>query len=308
MDRKSKAAALSILSNSILVALKLIVGIASGAVSIISEAAHSALDLFASIIAFASVRASGRPADKEHPFGHGKIENFSGMIEAVLILVAAAWITIESIKKIMRPEPLTDVHWGLVVMGVSVVANTLISRYLFRVARDTDSIALEADAHHLSTDVWTSIGVFVGLGLIQVLRAFGAEWADHVDPIVALLVAAMIVRVAISLTCKSAAPLLDVGLPDEEVVELRQLVLQTPSIVGLHKFRTRKSGPFREVDYHLIVPCGMPVEQAHDIAENIEDEMRRRFPGMHVVTHIEPDTADTIHEPDTEIREPDNGS
>lgn len=308
MDRKAKAAALSILSNSVLVALKLIVGIASGAVSIISEAAHSALDLFASIIAFLSVRASGRPADKEHPFGHGKIENFSGVIEAVLILAAAGWITIESIKKIIRPEELTDVHWGLVVMGGSVLANTLISRYLFRVARETDSIALEADAHHLSTDVWTSIGVFVGLGLIALLRAFRAEWADHVDPIVALLVAAMIVRVAISLTWKSAAPLLDVGLPDEEVVELRQLVMQTPSIVGLHKFRTRKSGPFREVDYHLIVPGGMPVEQAHDIAEDIEDKMRHRFPGLHVVTHIEPDTAETIREPDTMIKKPDADS
>ena len=302
MDRKVKAAAFSILSNSVLVVLKLAVGIATGAVSVISEAAHSALDLFASVIAFASVRASGRPADKEHPFGHGKIENLSGVIEAILIFIAAAWIVFEASKKLINPSPAIDLHWGLIVMGISVVANTLISRYLFRVAKETDSIALEADAHHLSTDVWTSLGVFAGLGIIETLEAFNVEWAHHLDPLVALAVAAMIIKVSFSLTWKAAAPLLDVQLPDCEVNELKALVMASDTVRGYHKFRSRKSGPYREIDYHLIVPADMPITDAHTVAEHIEDRMRDRYPGTHVVTHIEPDTADIITEPNTVLK------
>lgn len=302
MNRKTKAAALSIASNSILVASKLFVGMMTLSVSIISEAAHSALDLFAAIIAFMSVRASGQPADREHPFGHGKIENLSGVIEAILIFVAAAWIILEAVKKLLHPEPVRAVYWGLLVMGMSVVANTLISRYLFKVARETDSIALEADGHHLSTDVWTSVGVFAGLGLIEILRFFQVSWAHVIDPIVALCVAAMIIRVSLWLTWKAAGPLLDVRLPDEELVELREMVMRTPRIIGYHKLRTRKSGPYREIDFHLIVPGNMAVDEAHAIAENIEDQMRDRFPNTHVVTHIEPDTKETVSEPDTEIK------
>jgi cation diffusion facilitator family transporter len=304
LNRKVKAASLSILSNSVLVVTKLTVGVITGSVSVISEAAHSALDLFAAIIAFMSVRASGRPADKEHPFGHGKVENLSGVIEAVLILIAAAWIIFQAVKKMIHPEPVRALYWGLLVMAASVVANTLISRYLFKVAKESDSIALEADAHHLSTDVWTSIGVFVGLALIQILELFGLSWGEHIDPVVALFVAALIVRVAVSLSWKAAGPLLDMQLPDTEVRVIRQMVLSTPEIVGYHKLRTRKSGPFREIDYHLIVPAAMPVAQAHAIAENIEDEMREHFAGTHVVTHIEPDTAEILGEPDTVIRPP----
>ena len=297
MDRKEKAAALSVASNTMLVGIKLVVGIAGGSVSVISEAAHSGLDLFASVIAFLSVRASGRPADREHPFGHGKIENLSGALEAVLILLAAIFIIHESVDKLRHPREIETLAWGMAVMGVSVLANTLISRYLFKVAAETDSIALEADGHHLSTDVWTSLGVFVGLGVIQL-----TGW--HIlDPIVAIGVAVMIMRVAVSLTWKSAAPLLDVRLPDGELGELDEMVMNTPRIVGYHKLRTRKSGPYREIDYHLIVPGAMPVEEAHGIAENIEDEMRRRYPGAHVVTHIEPDTTEIVYEPGTRIKE-----
>ncbi|MGC8862051.1 MAG: cation diffusion facilitator family transporter [Armatimonadota bacterium] len=296
MDRKVLAAGLSIASNSVLVAAKLIIGVMSGSVSIISEAAHSGLDLFASVIAFLSVRVSGRPADKEHPFGHGKVENLSGAFEAVLILLAAIFIIHESVDKLRHPRPVETVELGLVVMGVSIVANTLISRYLFRVAREADSIALEADGHHLSTDVWTSLGVFAGLGLIRL-----TGW-HVVDPIVAIGVALMIMRVAFSLTWKAAGPLMDQALPEGELGELRELVMSNPKIVGYHKLRTRKSGPFREIDYHLIVPGNITIEEAHEIAERIEDEMRERYPGTHVVTHIEPDTADTVDEPGTHVK------
>lgn len=284
MDRKAAAAAVSIASNTTLVIGKLVVGLVTGSVSIVSEAAHSATDLCASVIAYASVRASGRPADKEHPFGHGKFENLSGAIEAVLIVAAAALIVHQAVNKLRGAAEVESIHLGIWVMGVSVVTNVIVSRYLFRVARETDSIALEADAHHLSTDVWTSLGVFAGLVLIRL-----TGW--HVmDPIIALGVAALIVRVGVVLTWKAVGPLLDIQLPDAEVRQLQEIVTATPNVCGVHKMRTRKSGPFREVDLHLVVPAGMPVDEAHDIADSIERRMREQFPNTCVITHIEPDT------------------
>jgi len=283
MNPRTLAAGLSVASNTALVIIKLVVGVMTGSVSIISEAAHSALDLFAALIAFFSVRESGRPADKEHPYGHGKIENLSGAVEAMLILLAAMFILHEAIDKLKYPQEVKNPVLGLYVIGISVVINILVSKHLFRVAERTDSIALEADAHHLSTDVWTSIGVFVGLGLIKI-----TGW--HIlDPLVAIAVALMIIRVAFSLTWKAAAPLLDTQLPDEEIGELGEIVMNTPGVRSYHKLRTRKAGPYRQVDFHLIVPAGMPVHEAHAIAERIERDIRDRFPDAYVVTHIEPD-------------------
>jgi len=293
MSRKTVAAALSVVSNSILVALKIAVGVMTGSVSIISEAAHSALDLFAAVIAFVSVRESGRPADKEHPFGHGKVENLSGAVEAMLILAAAAFIMHEAIDKLKYPREVRDPVLGLYVMAASIVMNVIVSRYLFRVAKASDSIALEADAHHLSTDVWTSVGVFVGMGLIKL-----TGW-HIVDPLVALAVALMIMRVAFSLTWKAAAPLLDTQLPDEEIDELDEILTNTPGVRSYHKLRTRKAGPYRQVDFHIIVPGEMPVCEAHAIAECVEEEMRAKFPDAQIVTHIEPDNAHPSGSPDT---------
>lgn len=295
VNRKVLAATLSVVSNTILVLAKLAIGLLSGSVSIISEAAHSVLDLFAAIIAFFSVRASGQPADREHPYGHGKIENLSGAIEAVLILLAAIFIIHESVGKLLNPREIEHVSWGLYVMGLSAVMNTLVSRHLFSVARRTDSIALEADAHHLSTDVWTSLGVFAGLMIIQI-----TGWRI-VDPLVAIGVALMIMRVAFSLTWKAAGPLLDVRLPDDELKQLQEIVMTTPEVVGYHKLRSRKAGQYREIDVHLIFPADMQVRDAHMIAENVEDRMRDELPNTHVVTHIEPDTPDIVSEPGTEM-------
>lgn len=298
MDRKAKAASLSVASNTGLVGLKLAVGVATGSVSVISEAAHSTLDLFAAAVAFASVWASSRPADTGHPFGHGKIENVSGVVEAFLILAAAAWIIYEAVLRLMDPlaHPIQALGWGIAVMGASALTNTLVSRYLFKVARETDSIALETDAYHLSTDVWTSLGVFVGLALIQLtgLRV--------IDPIVAIAVALMIVRVSLALTRKAFGPLLDVGLPKEELRELERIVMRTPKVIGFHKLRTRRSGPYRQIDYHLIVPASMPVIEAHRLTETIEDAIRRQFPHTTVVTHIEPDQITETSKPDTALR------
>src|SRR5512142_2540278 len=160
---KSRAASVSVLSNTALVVGKLIVGLLIGSVSVLSEAIHSGIDLVAALIAWWAVRASSAPADDEHPFGHGKLENLSGAIEALLILVAAVWIVIESVQKLVHPTPVEGVGLGIAIMGISSVANLFVSNWLMKVGRQTDSVALVADAWHLRTDVYTSFGVMFGL-------------------------------------------------------------------------------------------------------------------------------------------------
>ncbi|MCE5314777.1 MAG: cation diffusion facilitator family transporter [Armatimonadota bacterium] len=296
MDRKVKAASVSVISNVSLLVMKLVVGVLTGSISIISAAADSLNDLVASLIALLSVRASGVPADDEHPYGHGKIENISAAVQALLIFGAAIYIIYEAIRKIVNPRPLESVPLGLVVMGITALVDVFVSRYLLRVSRETDSAAIRADAYHLTTDVWTCLGVFAGLILIEF------SGLQIVDPIVALGVAATILWVAYSLTRESANMLLDRRLPTEEIRILEEAVMGTPKVVGYHKLRTRKSGSAREIDFHLIVPAAMPVMEAHNIAQKIENKMRARLPNTTVVTHIEPDTINEISKPDTEIR------
>jgi len=217
-QRKKRVALLSVVSNATLVALKLAVGLAIGAVSVLSEAIHSGVDLVASGIAWYSVRTSGVPADREHPFGHGKIENVSGAVEALLIFLAAGWIVYEAVGKIVRPEPVELASWGAAVMLLSAAVNTLVSRRLFRVGRETDSVALIADGWHLRTDVYTSAGVMTGLGAIwaasHVAPGVDLNW---VDPAAALGVAVLIVKAAWDLTRQSVRDLLDVQLPGDEI-------------------------------------------------------------------------------------------
>ena len=166
-DRKVRAALLSIISNTSLIVFKIIAGIISGSVSIISEAIHSSMDLLASIVAFFSVKASSKPADDDHPFGHGKIENISGIIEGVLILIASMIIIIEAIKKIYNPRPIDNELIAVLVMFISGFINFIVSRQLYKVGKEEDSMALKADALHLKTDIYTSIGVVLVYYLLK---------------------------------------------------------------------------------------------------------------------------------------------
>ena len=288
--RKRQVALLSVISNTTLVVLKLAVGLAIGAVSVISEAIHSGVDLIAAGIAWYSVRTSGIPADREHPFGHGKIENISGTVEAILIFLAAGWIMYEAAQKIISPEPLEMAAWGIAVMLLSAVVNTFVSRKLFRVGKETDSVALIADGWHLRTDVYTSAGVMAALAVIWIADLFAPEVDLHwVDPAAAIGVALLIIKAAWDLTRQSARDLLDVQLPGEEIAWIESLILQrTPVVKGYHQLRTRKSGHFRFVEVHIKVDSGMTVEASHRITQEFAREIRERFPGASVTTHIEP--------------------
>lgn len=285
---KSRAALLSITSNTILIILKLIVGIMMQSVSVISEAVHSALDLVAAIIAWFSIRESGKPADDEHRFGHGKIENVAGTIEAVLIFGAAIYIIWEAAHKLRTGVvPIESLGLGAAVMAVSAVVNYLVSRYLLNVAIKTDSVALEADALHLRTDVYTSAGVLGGLLAIKITGI------AMLDPLVAIVVALMIIKAAWDLTRTAFFHILDVKLPDDEEAMIHDVMDRYKGrLIGYHKLRTRKAGHVRHIDMHLVVPKKMTVETGHILSHQITADIEKCLAHSQILVHIEPCTGE----------------
>ncbi len=282
-DRKVKIALLSIFSNTMLIILKVIAGILSGSVSIISEAIHSGMDLIASIIAFLSVRSSGQPADREHPYGHGKIENVSGIAEGLLIFIAAGLIIKEAVGKIYHTGEIEQVTVAIVVMLVSSIVNLLVSRKLYKVAREEDSMALEADALHLKTDVYTSMGVAIGLLLIKVTGLL------VLDPIVAILVALLIIKEAWEL-CKNAFDhLLDIKLSDEEEARIKEIIISlSDKIKGFHKLKTRKSGNLKHIDFHIYVERDLTAGEIHELLGSLKKAMSDELGKTRVNIHIDP--------------------
>jgi cation diffusion facilitator family transporter len=281
MNPKVKVARLSVVSNSVLIILKFIAGIISGSVSILSEAIHSSMDLIAALIAYFSVKVSDIPPDSKHPYGHGKVENISGVIEAVLILAAAVWIIVEAVKKLTGEPFELDMIWlGTIVMAISAFINTLVSSKLYKVARKTKSIALEADALHLKTDVYTSLGVAAGLGLILIT---GLKWLDSV---IALLVAILIIFEAFSLLKKAFSPLLDTAWGDNEIKVIENKLNQMK--VNYHDLRTRVAGNYKFIDLHIEMPENESVGDAHRYCDMIEEELSKNYDNLTVTIHVEP--------------------
>jgi cation diffusion facilitator family transporter len=282
-EKKIAVARLSVWSNTFLVALKLVVGLLMGSVSVLSEAIHSAMDLVAALVARYSVKRSAEPADHDHAYGHGQYENLSGFFEGALIFVAAAIIVYEAMKRLFDASEVEFLGAGMAVMAVSAGVNMIVSRKLFKVAKETESLALEADAYHLMTDVWTSAGVFVALGVI-----FVTGW-EFVDPVVAIIVAALIFRAAYDITKRSCDGLLDRSLPDQEMHVLETVMARHRSyFIDYHRLRTRKTGAERQVDLHVTVPRDMSVSDSHELVERLEREVREALPGSTVVVHVEP--------------------
>lgn len=280
MSEKVKTARLSILSNCCLIVIKLLAGLISGSVSILSEAIHSGMDLLAAVIAFFSVRLSDTPPDMEHPYGHGKYENVSGVIEAFLIFIAAGWIIYEAVYRIIAPAPVENVEIGAAVMAVSAVVNILVSRKLYKVAKKTDSIALEADALHLKTDVYTSLGVAAGLLLLWI-----TGW-HLLDPLVAIAVALLILWESYKLMKNAFSPLVDTSLSVEENQIIREEISRRG--FSFHKLRTRKSGSFRFAELHLEMPENMELKDVHRICDEIENAIVTRIRNIDISIHVEP--------------------
>lgn len=282
-ERKVRIALLSILSNTILILFKVSAGILSGSVSIISEAIHSGMDLAASVVAFFSVRTSAKPADEKHPYGHGKIEGISGLAEGILIFVAAGLIIYEAIKKVFKPAGLDAAAVAMAVMFISGIINFFVSRKLYKVSQEEDSLALEADSLHLKTDVLTSMGVGLGILLIKLTGLY------LLDSMVAMLVAVMIIREAWIL-CKNALDsLLDSRLSDEEEAEIEKIIEKhREQFINYHKLKTRKSGNVRHIDFHITVPGDFTVQETHDIIGSIKKDMDDTLHPTRVSIHVDP--------------------
>ncbi|MGI8803572.1 MAG: cation diffusion facilitator family transporter [Solirubrobacteraceae bacterium] len=292
---KRRAAAVSVASNMTQIAFKLAAGIATGSVSILTEAAHSTTDLIASLVAFVSVRKADEPADADHLYGHAKVENVAAAIEGVLILFGAVLITYESVRKLIEGSHVRRLGLGIAVIGISAVANAAVSVYVGRRARETDSPALEGDAAHLSSDAGTSVAVLLGLVAVQ---ATGETW---IDPVVALCVAVAIVVAGVRILRRSSRALVDEALPEEELETIRSAVIEfggEHAVVGYHRLRARRAGSQRHVDLHVQFAAGTTLEEAHRTAHQLQAAISARLGGADILIHLEPE--DRV-QPGTEI-------
>lgn len=285
IKEKKVAAKLSVLSNSTLIIIKFIAGIMSGSIGIISEAIHSGSDLLASILTFFSVSESAKPADDDHQFGHGKYEDFTSYIEGMLIIFAAFYIIYEAAKKIITPSLITmDVNIGLVVMAVSVVANFFISRYLFKVAHKSGSVALYADGEHLRTDIYSSLAVFIGLFFVKLTGN------PIYDPIIAIVVALIIFSAGFKICENSRKNLLDVSLSEEENSQIENIIrgFIGDGVISLKHFRTRKAGMKKNIELTLIVDKFMHISVAHALCDRIEAKLEEDLHNTDTTIHLEP--------------------
>jgi cation diffusion facilitator family transporter len=284
MPPKTRAATVSIVSNSVLIALKLAAGVITGSIAIITEAIHSSVDLIASVVAFFSVRKADEPADESHPYGHEKVENLAAAIEGMLILVGAGIIIFESSRRLVKGAHVDTLGVGIAVIGFSAVANLGVSAYLQRRARATESPALEGDAAHLRTDAYTSMGVLVALVLVEIT---GARW---IDPATALVVAAAIVVAGVRIISRTSRVLVDEALPPEELDAVRRAIEEhgAEEVIGFHKLRARRAGSRRYVDLHVQFRDGTSLNRAHEVAHELQGEIRSRLRGADVLIHLEP--------------------
>jgi cation diffusion facilitator family transporter len=282
---KTRAAGLSIVSNSILILLKAIAGVLTGSVAILTEAMHSSVDLIASAVAYVSVRKADEPADETHLYGHEKIENLAAVIEGMLILVGSGIIAFESVRRLIIGSDVHRVDFGIAVVAFSAVANVAVSSFLARRARETASPALEADAAHLRTDAMTSGAVVVGLVLVRVTDA---NW---LDPAVALCVAAAILFSGVRIMDRSSRVLVDEALPQGELDAIREAIreFRDRGVVGFHQLRARRAGARRYVDLHVQFRAGTTLEEAHGTAHALQDQITGRLEGTDVLIHLEPE-------------------
>ena len=282
---KSSVARLSIVSNSLLIVLKIVAGALTGSIAIITEAVHSSVDLVASVVAYLSVRKADEPADESHMYGHAKVENLAAAIEGMLILVGAGVIIYEAVRRLAEGADVHSLGFGISALAVSFVVNLGVSTYLYRQARAHDSPALEGDAAHLRTDALTSVAVLVGLSLVVITGV------NELDAVVALIVACAIVYSGITILTRSSRVLVDEALPQDELDIVRHAIddYKGGELVSFHKLRGRRAGSARYIDLHLQFASGTTLERAHAIAHELQDTVRSRIRDAEVLVHIEPD-------------------
>lgn len=266
-----------------LIALKIVVGLISGSISVFAQATDSLLDLFAGALTFVAVRIAIKPADEEHPFGHGKVEDIAGVVQGVLIFIAAAMIIYGSVLRIVRGGNLQLAEAGVGVMLVSMVASICLSRYLLKVSSVTGSTVLEANARNIQGDVYTAAAVLVGL---LVARITGIA---IFDPLLAIAFAAYLVKLAYDTARKPFLGLVDASLPQTEQAVIRScLAAYEGRVVGFHELRTRRAGNQRYIDLHLVMAKDTSLEHAHEVCDLLEHDIRSKLPRSNITIHVEP--------------------
>jgi cation diffusion facilitator family transporter len=276
-------AALSVAAALLTIALKGAAYLLTGSVGLLSDALESVVNLVAAVVALFALTVAARPADEDHAYGHTKAEYFSSGFEGALILVASASIVVAAYQRLLTPRPIQTLGLGLAVSTVATIINLGVARVLIRAGRRYQSITLEADAHHLIADVWTSVGVVVGVGAAALTGWY------RLDPVVAILVAVNVMRLGVSLMRRSMLGLLDTGLP-EDIRGKIMAILEARSAEGVryHALRTRQAGARRFIAFHILVPGRWSVQRGHDLLEKIEEEVRAAVPNSSVDTHLEP--------------------
>jgi cation diffusion facilitator family transporter len=289
-DSEKHSAALSSIGAAVfLTALKIVVGLLSGSLGILAEAAHSTLDFAATIITFFAVRAASRPADRGHAYGHGKVENLSALVETFLLLTTCAWIIYQSISRLISGHVLVNASiWTFGVMLVSIIVDISRSRMLYRIALKHRSQALEADALHFSSDVWSSVVVILGLVGVRLGQSFPKlAVLEKTDALAGLVVAAIVVWVSLRLGLRAIQALIDAA-PEGVSEKIKTLVEAMPMVCDCHAVRVRHSGPHYFVDLHITLDGRLSLQTAHDLTEQVERTVKEILPGADVTVHPEP--------------------
>lgn len=286
MTGKKSAAVLSLVSNGLLTSLKFVAGIISGSVSLLSEAFHSLGDMLASIIALGSIVESGKPADKDHQFGHGKFEDMAGFIEAWLIVFSALFILYMGFEKIITKSinHTFQADLALYVMLFSAIINLFIGKFLIKKGEETDSSALLGDGHHLMADVYSSFGVVFGLLAVKLTGQY------IIDPIIAIMVGTMILKTGCGLIKKTSACLLDSSLPEENLASIDAVLnsYKNEGLLGVKSVRTSKSGHIKNITLVLYLPCEMTLGETHVLCDKIELSLEKELKNTNIVIHAEP--------------------
>ena len=285
-SRKVRAERVAIAAAGALAVGKLGAGIATNSIGLLSAAADSVFDVAISSLNLLSIWIADSPADEGHPFGHGKAENLAGLLQTVVIALVGGALLVEAVRRLLRGARPEHAEWGMAVMVVATVVSGLITRHLRRVGRETDSVVLLADALHYQTDVWTNGGVLLGLALLW------ATGSGVFDALIGIGVAGVILGTAYRLLERSVTDLMDAALPEAEQRAIEEVIHRHRFVVGHRNLRTRRSGSQRQVDFTIVACRHLPLGEAHDLVDHIEQEIAATIPGAHVVVHAAPVTAD----------------
>ena len=292
-DREKRSVALNSLGAALaLTAMKLVVGIATNSLGILAEAAHSALDLVAAAVTYIAVSISGKPADSDHLFGHGKAENLSALIESLLLVATAVWILYEGFQRLAVHDAAVDPSiWAFLVMGISIVVDYTRSKMLYQAAEKHNSQALEADALHFSTDIWSSAVVILGLvGVLVARQNPSLQWLARADAGAAMIVALIVIFVSVQLGWRTVQALLDTA-PKGMAEDVCREVEGAEGILDCHRVRIRPSGPEYFIDFHVTMDGSQTLEASHALVEQVEERVRALVPGSDVTVHVDPVSA-----------------